>query len=414
MIETVKSYHYDGVLRFPLMPGTQETAWAYVFDWAIAGEALHCGPDDLVLEFGAGPCYASEWLNRLGYRTVALDSNWEILSFAQDRLALDRRVLPHRSHFVAGDGLRLPFADGTFNGVICLNALHHMPDYAVALSEIRRITRAGGRVVFSEPGSQHATHPAARIGAQEFGDTEKSIVLEEIHRLALSIGFDRMLLKPYVYPRFVALDYRDLDAYRQHRAVSPFTQPGQIADFLTHLHTVFVLTVPGERPTTSVRPACLQAQVQVNRLSRVMRAGQEITVQARIKNVGDTLWLCRSREYGGGVALGIKLCLPGGRWIHWQRNDSAGSVAPTETLSPTLQTPWFTGAFETIALPQDVAPGEQVQIRGKVRLPDNLPTGRYLLRFDMVDEQVAWFSQYGAPVIDHTFILWRPWRWWRN
>lgn len=49
-----KGYDYDGALRFPLMPRSHDVAWRYVFDWAIAGEALHCVPGDLVSSLGPG------------------------------------------------------------------------------------------------------------------------------------------------------------------------------------------------------------------------------------------------------------------------------------------------------------------------------------------------------------------------
>jgi protein-L-isoaspartate O-methyltransferase len=89
-------YTREGALRFPLSHSTHETAWRYLFDWAIAGEALHCAPGDLVMEFGAGPCYASELLNRLGYRTVALDLDPQILSYGRERMTLDQRLEPRR------------------------------------------------------------------------------------------------------------------------------------------------------------------------------------------------------------------------------------------------------------------------------------------------------------------------------
>lgn len=375
MVELAKPYDYEGALRFPLIPYARQTAWRYMFDWAVAGEALHCVPGELVLEFGAGPSYASELLNRLGYYTVALDLNPEILAFAQKRLTIDQRLDPGRANFVAGDGQHLPFADGTFDGVICLNAFHHMPDYVAALSEIRRILRPSGRAAFSEPGSRHAESPEAKAATRQFGVVEKSVVLDEIYQIALSVGFERMILKPYVYPGLVELDYRELGAYRRNRSAAQFTRRDEIAEFVQHTHPIFVLTVPGERPITSVRPGLLRAEIRVSEPPATVHPGQEILIQALVHNMGDTLWLGTPREFGGYVAFGMKLCRPDGRLL--------------------------SAIEEHTCIGQDVPPGGTVSVRSRIQLPETLTPGIYLLRLDMVDEQVGWFEEFGSPVIEH-------------
>jgi ubiquinone/menaquinone biosynthesis C-methylase UbiE len=379
MVEIAKTYDRQGVLRFPLMPGAQETAWRYMFDWTVAGEALHCAPGDRVLEFGSGPSFASELFNRLGYHTVALDLDPDILVFAQERLTLDRRLDPERAHFVAGDGQRLPFGDATFDGVICLNALHHMPDYGAALSEIRRILRPGCRAVFSEPGSEHSQSPLSQLATQQYGAVEKSIVLEEILRLACAAGFEELLLKPYVYPHLVELDYRQLSPFRLNLASARFTRPYEIADFMEKSHAIFCLTTPGQRPLTSARPGQLCAQIVIDGLPHAMIPGQSVAVCATIRNTGDTLWLSAPREFGGHVTMGVKLCAADGRLI-------------TDMLGRTL-------------LPRDLPPGEEVEVHIAFHLPEALPPGQYRLRFDLVDEQVAWFEELGSAVAEHTFWI---------
>jgi SAM-dependent methyltransferase len=52
---------------------------------------------------------------------------------------------------LAGDALCLPFADGTFDAVICSEVLEHLPDYRGALREILRVLRPGGRLAVSVP-----------------------------------------------------------------------------------------------------------------------------------------------------------------------------------------------------------------------------------------------------------------------
>jgi len=53
--------------------------------------------------------------------------------------------------WVRGSGLRLPFADATFDRIICAEVLEHVPDYHAMLREIRRVLKPGGLVAVSVP-----------------------------------------------------------------------------------------------------------------------------------------------------------------------------------------------------------------------------------------------------------------------
>lgn len=52
---------------------------------------------------------------------------------------------------VFGDGARLPFANGCFDGVVCLEVLEHVPDPALVVAEIGRVLRPDGRAWISMP-----------------------------------------------------------------------------------------------------------------------------------------------------------------------------------------------------------------------------------------------------------------------
>lgn len=51
----------------------------------------------------------------------------------------------------AANALQLPFADATFDKVICSEVLEHIPDYKGALAEIERVLKPGGLFCASVP-----------------------------------------------------------------------------------------------------------------------------------------------------------------------------------------------------------------------------------------------------------------------
>ena len=82
--------------------------------------------------------------NRLT-RYVGIDVSAGLLEIA-------RRDLPdERFCFVQGDATMLPLNDGTFDNVVMLGGIHHVPDRPKLFGEIRRILKPGGRFYFREP-----------------------------------------------------------------------------------------------------------------------------------------------------------------------------------------------------------------------------------------------------------------------
>jgi ubiquinone/menaquinone biosynthesis C-methylase UbiE len=53
-------------------------------------------------------------------------------------------------HFRTADAIRLPFADGEFDLVYSSKTTHHIPEWSRALSEMVRVLKPGGRLVYSD------------------------------------------------------------------------------------------------------------------------------------------------------------------------------------------------------------------------------------------------------------------------
>ncbi|WP_328464406.1 demethylmenaquinone methyltransferase [Actinoplanes sp. NBC_00393] len=114
--------------------------------------ALGLRPGERVLDVGAGTGISTEELSRSGAFAVGADLSVGMLRAGRHA----QREVP----LLAGDALRLPFADETFDAVTISFALRNVVDTAAALRELARVTRPGGRLVVCE--FSHPTNAAFR------------------------------------------------------------------------------------------------------------------------------------------------------------------------------------------------------------------------------------------------------------
>lgn len=359
-------------LNFPLHWTTAKESWNYLFDLALACDMLSPRPDDRVLDLASGTGWATELLTRLGIRTVSVDLSLEMMRRARQRLAADERlILRHEAGFVTARAQALPFTDNAFDGILCLNALHHLPDYGAALREIFRVLKPGGRAVFSEPGTAHAVEALSRFRMREETVIEKAVSLPLIRRLAREAGFTRMRVVPLRSSSTYAFDYE--------AGAADGPPLAQIwADTIRHSakeHARFALHKGDEPPADTLLPphkleGRLQADIVLVNVTPTVTKGDEFTDVLRIRNTGSVTWKARGRRFGGQVTCGLKIC------------DAPGTTVIREDLGRT-------------PLPGDVAPGEHIEVR--MQVAGVLEPGDYQLRYDMVVEGVTWFEFQGSP-----------------
>ena len=105
-------------------------------------DAVDAKPGERVLDLAAGTGTSSQPFADRGAEVVPCD-------FSQGMLRVGKRAKPHLP-FTAGDGTRLPFADGTFDAVTISFGLRNIVDPDAGLREMRRVTKHGGRLVVCE------------------------------------------------------------------------------------------------------------------------------------------------------------------------------------------------------------------------------------------------------------------------
>jgi SAM-dependent methyltransferase len=129
VVDAPYNAHYERPAMFDLLPPI---------------DGLH------VLDAGCGSGIHAETLLDRGARVTGIDGSAAMLEHARRRLAgreVDLRVADLRAP--------LPFADGSFDGILSSLVLHYVRDWAPMLAEFRRVLRPDGWLAFS------THHPAA-------------------------------------------------------------------------------------------------------------------------------------------------------------------------------------------------------------------------------------------------------------
>lgn len=98
-----------------------------------------------VLDAGCGGGYASEYLAGLGAHVEGVD-----LSEAAIRAAADHATKGgvNGVNYRQGDITDLPYPDRTFDAVVCVDVLEHVPEWRKVLGEFLRVLRPGGQLFF--------------------------------------------------------------------------------------------------------------------------------------------------------------------------------------------------------------------------------------------------------------------------
>ena len=128
-----------------------QQGWRTAAEQAEIAELLRAGPDSRVLDVACGAGGPSLALvERTGCHLTGLDN--EAAGIAHAEAQVSARGLADRATFAVLDcGGRLPFEDGAFDAVLCIDAINHLPDRFATLSEWARLLQPGGRLLFSDP-----------------------------------------------------------------------------------------------------------------------------------------------------------------------------------------------------------------------------------------------------------------------
>jgi SAM-dependent methyltransferase/uncharacterized protein YbaR (Trm112 family) len=131
-----------------------------------------------VLEVGAAKAWAAQHLVPRGVEYVATDILADPNIGIGRGAFFERRVGPFAR--VQADGEHLPFADGVFDFVYCVAALHHALDLRLMVSELARVTRRGGAVAALNEGTRALR---ASGEAEDQAEEKRFGINEHVHTL---------------------------------------------------------------------------------------------------------------------------------------------------------------------------------------------------------------------------------------
>jgi SAM-dependent methyltransferase len=368
-----------------------------LIDVGVLIDAMRLEPGDTVLELGAGTCWLSQLLNRFGCRTISVDVSPTALALGRQMFDRDPRTnWSLDPQFLPYDGRALPVADASIDRLVLYDAYHHLPNPGRLMKEMRRVLTPEGIVVMSEPGRGHAASAPSVAEAAATGVLENELVLEDIAELALRSGFSSARVVVAGRPPLVEIDAAQLRPFMGGRGFARYWK--QLCASLDGHH--YLLLFAGEPEPTTRRPKLLRAELRVaSARAPTVPRGAARTMLLDVHNAGDTRWIAAD-GVPGWTRVGAHLY----RRVDGRASTAAATarVGPIETKGPgpapleLVDFDWL-----RVALPGDLAPGQQIRIAATLPAIDR--TGTYQAVFDPVIEGRLWFAERGSMPCE---VLW--------
>ena len=365
---------------FPVCVATHDIGLLRLFDLSTVLLLLACRPGDRVLDLGAGSGFSIEMLARLGYDVIAIDPDLGALAHNRRRPTFDPSRIDGTVAVIQSIAEDLPFADQTFDGIVGLNVLHHVPDLLRVTREMARVLKPGARAVFCEPGLDHLEMRETQRAILEHGENDQPFDVLAFLTTARTVGFEQAMISATLQPPLRLVPIEDIELFASGQHPRPHLSERGVLQEIHRCHPYALLVREGMRERTSRHPGVLRAEITVAGLPTRLARGTIYHATAQVKNLGDTRWIAEPSERGGFVTVGCKMTRPDGRLV--------------------------ADAFGRSFLSADVRPNEGTTTEVRLPVPADIEPGEYELRFDLVDELVCWFSDLpdNAPCVCRVVI----------
>lgn len=139
---------------------------------------------DRVLDIASGDGYGTDIVAREGITITGADLDEEVIEAA-------RSLRPDRDNmnFEVQDVLNLTYGDGTFDVVLSMETIEHIPDEDGYLIELRRVLKPGGLLIISTPQNSFGAVPFNGIHIKEYSLKELTDLISRYLKIEKVIGF---------------------------------------------------------------------------------------------------------------------------------------------------------------------------------------------------------------------------------
>ena len=342
----LKPYSRDSLLEFSNL----------MYDVMNLLGVMRVPPKGRILEVGSGAGWLTEILAGLGYEIYALEPSAEMIDAVRQRLAgfiqHHRYRNPPPVHFLCEPLEECSLSDGSVEGVIFHEALHHVVDEERGFAQCSRVLAPGGVLGVTgesewRPG-KHNLEAACEEEMARYGTLENPYTFEYLKYLLSKHGFEEVTR------------YHGVNGFFPERLGG--LSIAEAAQAPAHDRNHITALKPWGRPTTANQCGATQGIIRVLDVKRDSATGV-VRIQVELTNCGETLWLSEPRTAG------------------WVVLSSARGTAGHDFLEAAARN----------RLPKPLPPGESLRMEAVYSPPAGGWTGDW--RLDLVNEGVAWFNR---------------------
>jgi len=332
-------------------------------------------PTVRVLDFGAGTCWMSRLLALLGCDVTAVDVSKKALEVGEKLIRSDALGNKLKVEFVPLEGPDLPFADNSFDRVICFDALHHVPVQEHAIAEFARVLKPGGIAALHEPGPSHSRSSQSQYEMRMHDVIEADVLVENLIAAGKAAGFTHAEMALYSSRAVKS----DLAGFNKFLASPWISSTGRnlarhIACEQENRRTFFLAKGDPIAHLDSRSTHGLLADIEL----RAELSAFGTTFVGSIVNAGSTTW--RASFSGlGAVNIGVHL------------HDGEGRL---------INADYFRGKISD----QAVSAGLRTPVEFEIPHPEGIDC--FELVIDLVSEGIMWFEIGGSRVL--RFRISRP------